>query len=333
MKPVVVAIIAALAVPALAGPRGGVVTAGSAIIGQAGNTTTINQNGQRVAIDWSSFSVGAKEAVRFNQPNAAAIALNRVTGRESSTIQGSLTANGQVFIVNPNGVLFGKGAQVNVGGLVATTLGISNQDFMAGNFRFKGGAGGSVINEGSITVAPGGTLALIAPLVTNNGTLSAPGGSVLLAAAEAVSLSLLDGSPLAYTLDKGSVQALVDNGGIIQADGGHVVLTTLGVDALSRVAVNHRGVIEARTVGERSGMVELMADRESGQVNISGQVDASAPNGGRGGTVKVLGNAVRLTEHATVDTTGESGGGSIRVGGNPNGQGPDPNSHSVYVGD
>jgi filamentous hemagglutinin family protein len=307
IKPLVAAIIAALAAPALAAPKGGVVVAGSASIGQSGNTTTINQSGQRVAINWTNFSVGAGEAVRFKQPNAAAMALNRVTGRESSAILGSLTANGQVFIVNPNGVLFGKGAQVNVGGLVATTLGISNQDFMAGNFRFNGSAGGSVVNEGHITVAPGGKLALIAPLVSNSGTISAPGGSVLLAAAEAVTLTLLDGSPLAYTLDKGSLQALVDNGGIIQADGGHVVLTAQGVDSLSHAAVNHSGVIEARSVGEKSGVVELFADKESGQVNLGGKLDASAPNGGNGGFIETSAAKVIIADSANVTTLAKSG--------------------------
>jgi filamentous hemagglutinin family protein len=145
--------------------------------------------------------VGKAESVRFNQPNASAITLNRVTGTERSEILGSLSANGQVFILNPNGVLFGKGAQVNVGGLVASTLRMSNDDFMAGNFRLTEGpnARASVSNEGEIRVAEGGVLALIAPVVTNTGTLAAPQGSVLMAAADAVSVTLQDGSLVSYT--------------------------------------------------------------------------------------------------------------------------------------
>lgn len=213
-----------------AAPTGGQVSAGAAFITQSGATTTIQQASQRAAIDWTGFSVGKTESVRFNQPNASAITLNRVTGTERSDIQGSLSASGQVFILNPNGVLFGKGAQVNVGGIVASTLRMSNEDFMAGNFRLTEGpnARASVSNEGEIRVAEGGVLALIAPVVTNTGTLAAPQGSVLMAAADAVSVTLQDGSLVSYTLDKGNLQALVDNGGVIHAEGGHVVLTAKG---------------------------------------------------------------------------------------------------------
>lgn len=226
-----------------AGPTGGQVSAGTASITQSGATTTIQQASQKAAIDWTSFSVGKSESVRFNQPNASAITLNRVTGTERSEILGNLSANGQVFILNPNGVLFGKGAQVNVGGLVASTLRMSNEDFMAGNYKFTEGVNGSaaVVNEGRIQVAEGGVLALIAPVVTNTGTLIAPQGSVLMAGADAVTVTLQDGSLVSYTIDKGNLQALVDNGGLIQAEGGHVVLTAKGLDALSRAVVNHSG--------------------------------------------------------------------------------------------
>jgi filamentous hemagglutinin family protein len=118
------------------------VSAGAAGIATVGNTTTINQSSQRVAIDWTSLSTRANEALVFNQPNAQAIALNRITGSSPSELLGSLTANGQVFILNPNGVLFGAGSQVNVGGLVASTLSMSNADFMAGNHVFTGSGGG-----------------------------------------------------------------------------------------------------------------------------------------------------------------------------------------------
>ena len=120
-----VAVSAALCVvslPSFAGPTGGQVTAGSAAITQSGTATTINQSSNKAAIDWTKFSVGANESVRFNQPSASALTLNRVTGTESSTILGKLSANGQVFILNPNGVLFGAGSQVNVGGSTASTL-------------------------------------------------------------------------------------------------------------------------------------------------------------------------------------------------------------------
>jgi filamentous hemagglutinin family protein len=294
----------------LAGPTGGQVTAGSATINQSGSKTTINQSSQNAAINWQSFSVGKSESVQFVQPNATSITLNRVTGTESSQILGSLTANGRVFILNPNGVLFGKDAQVNVGGIVASTGRMSNADFMAGNYKITGATQGSVVNEGNIQAGEGGVIAFIAPLVQNTGTLNAPQGSVLLAGAEAVTLNLQDGSLIGYTLDKGSLQAMVDNGGLIQADGGHVVLTAKGLDALSRATVNHSGIIEAHTVANKNGIVELLGDMEVGQVNLSGKIDASAPNGGNGGFVETSAAQVSIADTAFVTTksaTGKSG--------------------------
>jgi filamentous hemagglutinin family protein len=305
-KPLIAAL-SLISASAWAGPQGGQVTAGSATIQQSGTTTTINQSSTKAAIDWTSFSVGKNESVRFNQPGSNAITLNRVTGKESSQILGSLTANGQVFILNPNGVLFGKGAQVTVGGLVASSRSMSNADFMAGNYQLTGGGTGSVINEGHIQAAEGGVIALIAPVVQNTGTLSAPQGSVLLAAADSVSLKLQDGSLIGYTLDKGSLQALVDNGGLIQAEGGHVILTVKGLDALSRATINHSGVIEAQTVSSKNGVVELLGDMESGVLNLSGKIDASAPNGGNGGFVETSAATVNLLDGHRVTTLASNG--------------------------
>lgn len=236
-----------------------------------------------MVVDWHSFNIRANEAVNFNQPNANAIALNRVTGTESSSILGSLTANGKVFVLNPNGVLFGAGAQVNVGGLVASTLNLSNANFMAGNFNFTSGnftgnGAGSIVNNGNIHISNGGTLALIAPVVKNTGTLNADQGKVLLASADDVTLTMLDGNMVSYTLNKGSVQSLIDNGGLIQADGGQVVLTAKGQDALSQSAINHTGIIEAQTIGSKNGKIELLGDMQIGELNVNGKLDASAPN-------------------------------------------------------
>lgn len=294
------------------GLSGGNVTAGSATIHQNGSNTIINQTSNKAAIDWNKFSVGANESVRFNQPNASSLTLNRVTGTESSAIMGNLSANGHVFILNPNGVLFGAGSQVNVGGLVASTLGLTNENFMAGNYQFtsinSGNHNGSVINDGKISVAPGSTLALMAPLVQNTGTLSAAGGKVLLAGAQGVTLNLQsDGGLVGYTLDIGSAQALVNNGGLIEAGGGHVVLTAKGVDALSHAVVNHSGVIEAQTVSNKSGVIELLADMQSGAVNLNGKLDASAPTSGDGGFVETSAAKVQLLSNAQVTTHAANG--------------------------
>ena len=147
-------------VPALALPEGGEVAAGVASIQRSGAAMTINQNSGRAAINWQRFGIGATESVRFNQPSASSIVLNRVLGQDPTQILGSLRANGQIFILNPNGVLFGRGVQVSVGGLVASTLNLSDADFLAGRYTFgKGSAPGSVINQGTITAANGGYVA------------------------------------------------------------------------------------------------------------------------------------------------------------------------------
>lgn len=306
---------------AMAEPTGGQVTAGAGTINQAGAVTTINQATQNMAIDWHTFNVRANEAVNFNQPNANAIALNRVTGTESSSIMGSLTANGRVFILNPNGVLFGAGAQVNVGSLVASTASLSNANFMAGNFNFKGNTGignnASIVNNGNINIAEGGTLAFIAPVIKNNGTIIvnqsvASQGSVILAAADDVTLTLQNGGLTSYTLNKGSVQTLIDNGGLIQADGGHVVLTAKGLDALSQSAINHTGIIEAQTVSSINGKIELLGDMQIGTLNVSGKLDASAPttknpDGGDGGFVETSAAKVKVADSTRVTTLAANG--------------------------
>src|ERR1035437_1971474 len=140
-------------------PTGGVVAAGSASISANTLGTTINQSTQNAAINWQSFNIAAGESVRFNQPSSSSVTLNRVLGADPSGIFGSLTVNGKVFLVNPNGILFGQGASVNVGGLVASTLNITDRDFMSGNYKFSGTGNGTVLNQGTIN-ADGGYVAL-----------------------------------------------------------------------------------------------------------------------------------------------------------------------------
>jgi len=130
-------------------PQGGKVVAGTASIGQSGNNLNINQSSNRAVLNWNSFNVGAQAAVNFVQPSATSVTLNRVLDTQASQILGRINANGQVFLSNPNGVLFGPTAQVDVGGLLVTTHGIGNDDFMAGKSSFEGtGKAGSVVNQG-----------------------------------------------------------------------------------------------------------------------------------------------------------------------------------------
>src|SRR5216683_3890935 len=177
---------------AVANPLGGQVAGGIATIdGQGTSTVTVTQTSQKAIINWNTFNIGTGEKTYINMPNASSVGLERVTGNQGpSTIDGSLWSNGILFLVNPNGILFGQGAQVNVGGLLATTHDIKNSDFMAGryNFNISGNPTASIVNQGSITAASGGFAALVAPGVRNTGTITATLGTIGLAAGNGFTL-------------------------------------------------------------------------------------------------------------------------------------------------
>lgn len=255
-------------------PQGGEVVAGSGTIQQTGSQMTINQGSERLAINWQSFSIGSGYGVEFVQPGASSVALNRVLGSEVSSIQGSLRANGQVFIINPNGVLFSPTARVEVGGLVASTQGIGDEDFMAGRYRFSGDSAAGIRNEGEIRAGSGGTVALIAARIENTGSIEAPGGNVLLGAGRRVTLDL--GGPVKIQVEEGALAAQIEQGGAIRADGGLVYLTARAAGELSSAVINHTGVTEARKIGRGpDGAIYLMGDMARGRVKVAGTLDAS----------------------------------------------------------
>lgn len=252
-------------------PTGGEVTAGSGSISQAGSTLTVHQDSARLAIDWQSFSIGAGHSVNFVQPSSAAVALNRVVGSDVSRIQGALNANGQVFLINPNGVVFSTTAQVNVGSLVATTLALHNDDFLAGNYRFAGTTSNPVINEGAISASEGGTIALLAAQVVNEGSLRADGGNVLIGAGDSITLDM--GGPVKLQVDNAVLETLIRNGGAIRADGGTVWMTSQAAGALLSSVINNSGTIEAQGLGTgERGEIVLFA--HGGTVEVGGRIHA-----------------------------------------------------------
>jgi len=287
-------------------PVGGVVTAGGASIGSSPGSTTITQSSQNVAINWQSFNIGQGEAVQFVQPNSHSVALNRVLSSDPSSILGSLSANGNVFLLNPNGILFGQGAQVNVGGLVASTLNISDGDFMAGNYTFSGAGNGAILNQGSIN-ADGGYVALLGANVSNQGVIVAKLGTVALAAGDAITLDVAGDGLLNVTVDQGAVNTLVQNGGLIQADGGHVLLTAMAAGSLLQSAVNNTGVIQARSIENHNGIIRLMGDMQTGTTNVGGTLDASAPNGGDGGFIETSAAHVKIAEGTIINAQSAQG--------------------------
>ncbi|UCJ17470.1 filamentous hemagglutinin N-terminal domain-containing protein [Pseudomonas sp. MM211] len=306
-------LVAALLLPVMAFaadlPTGGQVVSGNGQIGTpSNNQMIIDQASNKLAINWQSFDIAAGNKVTFNQPGSDSIALNRVLGADGSKIMGQLDANGRVFIINPNGVLFGQGAQVNVGGLVASTLDISNSDFEAGNYQFKGnGSNASVINNGKIIAADGGAVALLGGTVSNNGVIVANQGSVALAAGNTVTLDFAGDGLLNVQVDEAVLDALVENHQLIKADGGQVLLTANAGEALLKTVVNNTGVIEAQTLGEKDGKIVLLGSFDGGSVQVAGTLDASAPNGGNGGFIETSGAHVKVADIAKVTTKAQSG--------------------------
>ena len=287
-------------------PSGGSVSAGSATISTGTNAVRIDQSSQAAAINWDSFNIAQGNSVTFTQPNRNSVALNRVLGADPSQIFGSLSANGKVFLINPNGVLFGQGAQVNVGGLVASTLNLSDADFMNGRYDFAG-TSAAVLNRGSITAADGGYVAMLGAHVSNQGTIVARLGTVALAAGEAVTLDVAGDGLLNVTINTGAVNALVENGGMIRADGGQVLLTAQAAGQLLRTVVNNSGIIEARSIENRNGRILLLGDMQSGTMTVDGVLDASAPNSGNGGFVETSGAHVNIADGVRVTTAAPMG--------------------------
>jgi mucin-19 len=343
--------------PASAGPDGPAVVSGSATVVNPGSAhVTVNQNTDKAIINWRLFDVGTNESVRFNQPNSGSIILNRVTGGLGpSQILGSIDANGRVFVINRDGILFGPNAVINTAGFLATTHDIRNDDFMAGRFNFNtpGRPDASIVNLGTITATSGGFAALVAPGVRNSGTITATLGNVTLASGNGFSLdfygdklvTLAIGDQIASSVRDVAtglpLKALVGNDGKIKADGGRVELTAVAARQVVDAVINTSGVIEANTVGTRNGMIVLGAAtaarkpagaptqvvKVSGTLKAAGKRTGPADRGGgpgnaKGGTIVVTGENIQLAG-AQIVATGDNGGGKVLIGGDWGGGKPD----------
>ncbi|EJS2954691.1 filamentous hemagglutinin N-terminal domain-containing protein, partial [Salmonella enterica] len=296
-------------------PTGGQIVGGQGSISTSGNQMTIHQQTQNMATNWHSFDIGKNNTVQFVQPDSSSVALNRVTGASGSQIMGTLKANGQVFILNPNGVLFGKDARVNVGGLVASTKNISTADFMKGQYTLSGNGnpGAQVVNQGSLTTAKGGYIVLAGERVSNSGTVTTPSGKTVLAAGKTVTLQLDNGGLTSVSVNGSVVNALVENRGLISASNGQVYLTAKGQDMLLNTVVNNSGTIEAKGLVSRGGEIVLNGG-DSGVVSQSGQLLADSQTG-QGGKITLEGQNIHLSGGSLTSATGKTGGGEVYVGG------------------
>ncbi|ELU9370490.1 filamentous hemagglutinin N-terminal domain-containing protein [Salmonella enterica] len=301
-------------------PTGGQIVGGQGSISTSGNQMTIHQQTQNMATNWHSFDIGKNNTVQFVQPNSSSVALNRVTGASGSQIMGILKANGQVFILNPNGVLFGKNARVDVGGLVASTKNISTTDFMKGQYTLSGSGnpGAQVVNQGSLTTSKGGYIVLAGERVSNSGTVTTPSGKTILAAGKTVTLQLDNGGLTSVSVNGSVVNALVENQGLISATNGQVYLTAKGQDMLLNTVVNNSGTVEAKGLANRGGEIVLNGG-DSGVVSQSGHLLADSQTG-QGGKITLEGQNIHLAGGSLTTATGKTGGGEVYVGGGWQGQ-------------
>ncbi len=331
-------------------PIGGQVAAGGVHIGAAGRGgMTVTQTTDTAIINWNSFDIGGGQTLRFDQPNADAAILNRVTGNTGTDISGRLTANGQVHIVNPNGIFIGPGGMVQAGGgFVASTLDITDEDFKNGSYRYHGdGQSNAVVNAGTIQIGRGGYAALLGGHVNNAGRVSVPMGRVGFASGERVTLDLSGDGFLQVavptTAESAEGKALIENSGTVSADGGRIEMQAATARHAVRNAINLSGVAEASSVSVQGGTI-LLGGGAGGQVNVTGRVNARTnkprrssavtsvvrPQTRPGGTITVTGNQITLNG-ATLDASGTAGGGLIRVGGDFAGGGTLPHATQLYA--
>lgn len=303
-------------------PSGADIRSGQGSISQDGKNMTVQQNSQRMAIDWTKFDIAKDETVRYAQPDRNAISLNRVTGGQQSVIAGNLNANGNVVLVNPNGVVFTKNSSVDVGGLVASTARL-NDEAMKNFSNGKDSLGlsldkdstASVINEGQIK-AQGGLVALHAANVENKGTITNEGGTLAMAAAKNLTLSAADDDKLNFTVDGELAKSQALNSGSLKADGGYVVMTAKSAGDVLSTVVNNTGTIEAKTLRKNEKGQILLDGGDKGQVEVSGTLDASGTEAGQSaGNIKVIGEKTIVHDGTNLLARGNVDGGKIETSG------------------
>ena len=305
--------------PAWSNPRAPQVVNGSASFNHSGNLLTVtNTNG--TIINWNSFSIGANETTRFNQASASSSVLNRVLASDPSVLLGTLSSNGHVWLVNPAGIMVGQGARIDVAGFVASTLNVSNQDFLAGRLSFGATPNaGSIQNDGQITTPSGGSVYLVAPAVTNNGIINAPNGEVILAAGQTVQL-VDTGTPGVSVAITGAAGDVTNLGKII---------SEAGQIGMAGVLVKNSGTLDASSVVKVGGRIFLKASQDA-YVDGAGRIVAT---GTKGGNIDVLGNRVAVMDQAQLDASGDAGGGTVLVGGDAHGANPAvQNAAMTYIG-
>jgi filamentous hemagglutinin family protein len=284
---------------AFALPDGGNVAAGSANISQSNSQTVINQTSQNTVINWSSFNTNSSEAVLFNQPNSSAIALNRINSGTPTNFAGSLSANGQVWILNPAGVVFTSTSKIDVAGLLVTTHNITDSNFMSGNYLFNlmpGSENSKIINNGLITAKDSGIVAFVAPGVENNGIITANLGKVYLSSGSTYVVDLYGDNLINFGSSPAVQNGYVSNSGKIIASGGKVVMTANSAGKIVNDVISMSGIIEATTTSTgRHGEI-ILNGGNSGVTRVSGKLRASG-----GGHIETSGHVLIIESTTEID--------------------------------
>lgn len=293
------------------------------------NHAVITQQSNKAIIDWRQFSIPSGSTVQFVQPNASSMMLNRVTGTQASQIDGNLLANGQVWLLNPSGVMIGNGGSINTASFLASTLDINNNDFLNGRYRFDATSNttGRVVNAGTIKAAENGYVVLSGKQINNEGVIEAKLGSVLLGSGQAMTLDLVGDKLLSFAINTPVAtlptdgKASVENSGRITAQGGKVMMTARTATDVMHSVINVSGVVDATSAKLVNG--EIVLDGGSaGSVTVSGSLLAHGLQAGEtGGAIKVFGKDINVANNAVLDVRGDAGGGVIHVGGGWQGSG------------
>lgn len=294
-------------------PKAGVIQHGTGEIAVDADKKTmrIQQKTDKMIIDWQRFDIGEGKQVIFDQPGRSSAVLNKVLGMYYSHINGALTSNGRVFLINPNGIYFGSSSQVKVGDLVASTKLVSDDDFLGdGLMRFSGRSNASILNDGSITAEDGGSVVMLSEGVINFNHIRADRGVIALGSGQAFILGFGGNSMLDLQVERGAIKAIVDNMGILQANGGKVLLKGRSADGVGALVVNNGGLIEARSLNGKSGAIVLDGG-DSAQIDVGGKLIATGGDGVPGGTVSLKAKSVLFRPDVLIDTRAASGNNGL----------------------
>lgn len=302
---------------------------GEVTLDRSPNTLTINQTTDKAILNWRTFNIDATEATHFNQPRDG-IAFNRINAANgASQIYGSLSATGQIILLNPAGIYFGPTARVNVGGLIASTGSMTDASFLSGHYNITNVSDGVISNRGQIIAKENGLVALLGNNISNEGLIQANLGKVILASGDTFTLSFSGDDLVSFAVNNSPKS--INNTGTLSANGGQIIVSAKTVSGVIDNVINMQGIAEAKSVGIQNGEI-ILDGGTSGIVAVKGKLIASGKNAGeQGGHVQITGHNILIDNTAEIDVSGDAGGGLVEVGGNARGLGLLQHANAIYM--